>query len=665
MIEKLKSYPFFLKNNLTFLLIFFSLFLFFNELFRIVFLFHNMGSSAGSSLSGILLALIVGLRFDIAVFSFINIIPSAILLLPLSYLQIQKRFRIAAWGLILLNAPIFFVNGIDVAYFEYSGKRSTFELLVLKKDIFSFSPMLLLQYSWLVFIFMGMLAGIYYLLFRWHRGMRERSYFTVQRRAVDFLLMPAIVALMLVGMRGGLQLRALRPAMAFFSPDFFLGHVASNSAFNLIKSMGDSGAEKLLLLDDNKSVAYVRGKISGNYDGEYISNIYPLIRKTEFSDATKKYNIVIFVMESMNAENVGVLNSNAAVKNLTPNFDRLSRKGILFTNYHSNAKRSIEAFPAILNSLPDILQKPLITSEYETNATWGIGNILKSMGYKTFFFHGGRNGSMGLDQYAKISGFEKYYGMDEYTSAHGIKNFDEHWGIFDDAFFDYFFENISVQNSPYFATIFSLSNHHPYDLPAHGWDWLKTSKLTDPEKGMRYADESLGKFFARAEKMEQFKNTIFIITADHYTFNSLKPDRDIMTVYHIPLLLYAPGILKPSRDDRMANHLNLLPTLIDLMKIKTFHASAGKSLLDASGKGYFTFLQNNGIFTYAEDSEAVVTDFDKLRVFYMRKNNRWDEAMLSPVREIELYEAGISFYQTYHNIITTNTLTSRDYMRVE
>ena len=664
MLDKIKSYPFFLKNNLIFILLFFLLFLIANEVFRIVFFFYNFESSMNLGVSDFLIALLVGLRFDTAVFSFVNIIPVIFLLIPWSFLQIQKRFRQAAGILVLLNAPVLFVNGMDVAYFSYSGKRITFELFVLKNDVFSFSPVIFLQYSWLLILFFAFVYGMYFVLSLWHQKMLKVSYLTTQKRVVDYLILPAAVLLMFIGMRGGLQLRGLRPAMAFYSSDFFLGHVASNTAFNIIKNIGSSGTEKLHFLDDDKSLAIVREKISGSYDEGFISEKNPLLRKTKFNDEAKKYNVVLLVMESMNAENVGALNSNAASKNITPNFDSLAKKGILFTNYHSNAKRSIEAFPAILNSLPDILANPLITSEYETNATWGMGNILKSQGYKTLFFHGGRNGSMGLDQYASISGFQKYYGLNEYESVHGMDQFDGHWGIYDDSFFNYFYDTISSADRPFFATIFSLSNHHPYDLPKDGWDWLKNSSLTDPEKGMRYADEVLGQFFAKVEKDPKFRNTIFIVTSDHYTFNSLKPDRDIMTVYHIPLLIYAPGIIAPSVDGRMANHLNLLPTLLDILNINTYHASAGKSLFEPS-EGYFTFLQSNGIFTYAEDGEAVVTDFDKFRVTYMRNADAWKQVKLPPEREADLYEAALAFYQTYHNSIITNSLISAEFMKIE
>ena len=133
---------------------------------------------------------------------------------------------------------------------------------------------------------------MYFILLTWYRRMRKDSYFTVQRRIVDFIILPVALVILFVGMRGGIQLRALRPAMAFYSPDFFLGHVASNSAFNLLKSLGDSGAEKLAYMDETKSIEIVRKKISGGHDGAFISKNYPLVRKTAFSDSTKKYNIV-------------------------------------------------------------------------------------------------------------------------------------------------------------------------------------------------------------------------------------------------------------------------------------------------------------------------------------------------------------------------------------
>ncbi|MDH5655139.1 MAG: sulfatase-like hydrolase/transferase [Spirochaetia bacterium] len=665
MLERLKSYPFLLKFNFQFLVLFFTLFLIANLIFRIVFFLYNYDPSSELNIGGLFLSFLVGLRFDIAVFSIVNLIPAAILLLPLKFFQVQKHFFIYSSLMLLLNSPVYFLNGMDVAYFEYSGKRTTFELLVLKKDVFSFSPMLLLEYIWLLLIFAGLLYVKFYILRLWFRRVMKTSYFTVQRRVIDYILLPVLIGLLLTGMRGGLQLRSLRPAMAFFSPNYFLGHTASNSAFNVMKSFGTENSEKIHRLDEKKSIQVVRKLIEGKNDSNFISDQYPLLRKTNFQDSSKTYNVVLIVMESMNAENIGILNEAARKKDLTPNFDRLAQKGVFFSSYYSNAKRSIEAFPAILNSLPDILSTPLITSDYETNATWGIGNILKSRGYRTLFFHGGRNGSMGLDQYASISGFETYFGLNEYSAKHGMDRFDGSWGIYDDAFFIYFFEEIFQLESPYFTVIFSLSNHHPYKLPDQGWEWIKNSSLTDPEKGIRYADEVLGEFFKKAEKLPDFQNTIFIVTSDHYTFNSLKPDRDIMTMFHVPLLIYAPGILKPGRDDRISNHLNLLPTLLDLLKINTYHASAGRSLFEEPERD-FTFFQNNGLYTFAENDKAVVTDFDHLLIYYRRSGNKWivTEDFQENIKN-EMYETGLSFLQVYRNTVVGNALISSEFMKVE
>ncbi len=614
--------------NIKFILFNYIFFLVADFLFRLAFLYHNLPFSHNASPVELATGLLVGFRFDTVTFLIYSLPLIVLLILPIAYLKVGKWKSFAAAGMLIFNLPVLVLNGIDVAYFPFSEKRSTFELFILGSDLKSFSPTVALPYFPMFILFFSVIV-VYILLLR---KMNVRCE-TRKIQFLDFLISSVALVITLIGIRGGVQLRVISPAMAFVSPNPFVGHLGSNTAYNLISSLKYKNHPIIRDLKDQDAVKIVRGMVKNDFDGDFISNDYPLIRKSKFAKTLPQRNIILIVVESFNAEQVGALNGSEPALSLTPHFDALSRKGRLFTHYYSNAKRSIEAFPAILNSLPDVMGYPIITSNLETNSIHGIGSTLSSSGYTTAFFHGGRNGTMGLNRYASLSGFSSYYGLNEYQSQMGDLDYDGHWGIFDHAFAVYLEDVIQRMHQPYITVWFTLSNHHPYALPEKGWDALKKRNLSPYEKAFVYTDQVLGDFMEKAENDPAFKNTIFLITADHYTFTdsfSMKKNQDMFAIYNIPLLIYAPGIIAPGVDHRVASHLDLLPTVIDLLHMETYHASIGHSLVRPA-KNPFLYLQDNGIHLLMENDRAVFTNFQEMSGYQVRKKEnfpaQWESAI--------------------------------------
>ena len=135
----------------------------------------------------------------------------------------------------------------------------------------------------------------------------------------------------------------------------------------------------------------------------------------------------------------------------------------VFLHAYSNGKKSIEGIPSILSSMPSWMATPYLGSFYQGNNLKGIGAYLQEMGYDASFYHGGRNGTMSFDNFIATSKGGAYFGKNEYPSP---EDGDGHWGIYDMPYLHYFGKELTQKKEPFFSSVFTLSSHHPYKLPA-------------------------------------------------------------------------------------------------------------------------------------------------------------------------------------------------------
>ena len=73
------------------------------------------------------------------------------------------------------------------------------------------------------------------------------------------------------------------------------------------------------------------------------------------------------------------------------------------------------------------------------------------------------------------------------------------------------------------------------------------------------------------------------MTADHTRF---APPDDLHGLFHVPLLVYAPGLVPPQVRPETGCHADLLPTVLDLLRVPAVHSSMGRSLFDLSKPRY-------------------------------------------------------------------------------
>jgi phosphoglycerol transferase MdoB-like AlkP superfamily enzyme len=584
-------------------------------LLRVVFFWYNRGAGWDYEGRDVPLSLLVGVRFDLATIAILNGWVLLWMALPLSF--VVRRIRQLNLLLVIIHLPVLLLNATDVVYFGFSGKRLSHEFFTGGKDLANFSVTDLLPYWWLLLLVFSLSWGEFWLLNRTTKGLQLRSgnfWVQVRKWAAPVLM----VGLLLLAFRGGFQRRPMRPANAFATSSLFLGNVSLNSAYTVIQSLEIGNEPDVELMPMAEAVEASRELVRNDFDGPFKSEDYPLLRDTHFDGPERRLNVVILIIESLNASKIGCIRGQPLTESLTPHLDTLARHGRVYTNFYSNGSRSVQSLPAIFNSTPDLFERPVIGSSFETNQIWGIGNMLKSRGYHTSFVCGGHNGTMGFDSYSMVSGFDHYYGRNQYPGDASISG---NWGIHDHSTLSWLADLQDAFPQPFLNAWFSISNHHPFDLPADCPAQIAQSGISPMDKTVRYTDWAVGQYFRRIAKTAWAANTVFVITGDHCFYFADDPDRGDVQNFHVPLFLIAPG-LRPGMADRVGSHISILPTLIELLRLRTAYAGVGVSMFSQRNEP-FSLASVMGILSLSRKRDYLSTTLEKILGCYQYVDGKW------------------------------------------
>jgi phosphoglycerol transferase MdoB-like AlkP superfamily enzyme len=275
-----------------------------------------------------------------------------------------------------------------------------------------------------------------------------------------------------------------------------------------------------------------------------------------YADGLGKLNIVAIVEESFGAQFVGAYGDK---RGLTPNFDRLSHKGLLFANAYASGTRTVRGLGAIVTSMPPIPSEGIMKRPgSEGMANWG--EVLKGKGYQTSFLYGGHGVFDNMNHFFSTNGFA-------ISDIADIKEITQRtiWGVCDEDIFRHavkYYDAAATKGKPFFSVIMTTSNHQPYTFPA-GIPNVPV-KGGGRIAGVRYADYAIGKFIEQAEGTSWGRNTLFIIVADHDA-RVYGSEQVPMRHYRIPMLFLAPGHLRPRVVNTAMGQLDIAPTVMGIL----------------------------------------------------------------------------------------------------
>lgn len=534
----------------------------FMEITRLVFLWENYDLFHLTWKSFALISK-GGLLFDTSAILYLNCLWLALVFLPLHLKERPAFFKFEKWVYVVCNSLGLLMNLCDTAFFAYRQHRTTMAIF----DEFGGEGNLgkiiageAMSHWYLVLLFIAMVAGLW-LLYRPVKcdGKPIRRYYI--RRTIG---LGVWIVIFIWGVRGCTLSKVTRPISIGYAQRFATEPIdvdlVLNTPFAVLRTIGG-------MPDASPEFYPDPAELESIYNPEHQPATHAL------AGALRGHNVVFIVLESFSQEFVGSLNPDldeGRYKGYTPFLDSLIAKSVRFEHTFSNSGFSIDALPSLLASTPR-MARPFVVSPFSINHIQGIGEMLGNEGYHTAFFHGADNESLGLQAFVRSAGFRNYFGLTEYEASpdtNGHADFDGTWGIWDEQFFQYFAREIGKMPQPFVAGVFSLSSHHPFDLPANRVSEFPPEGKLEVCRLIRYTDDSLRRFFETAGKQPWFANTVFVISADHAFLNA--PAHEVynneMGKMKIPLIIYDPsGTLEPGVRPGIMQQIDVTPTLLGLL----------------------------------------------------------------------------------------------------
>ncbi|MBM3403427.1 MAG: LTA synthase family protein [Bacteroidetes bacterium] len=588
--------------------------------------------------------LFYGLRFDLSGFLMLNLFYLVMMLFPYPLYRHKWYHGLLNGYFGLANILGLMVNFIDIVYFRFTMKRMTadiFDYMGVGGDFSELVPQFLIDFWFPILIWLFFSVLVIFIIITVRIEPETKNIHTIRGYLLRAVLWISVILLGIVGIRGGFQYRPISIITASgYAPAKYIPAVI-NTPFSILRTMGEKGLKPLNHFKDE----------------ETLNRIYSPVHMPEPGVSFTPMNVMIIIMESLSLEHVGVYNhhlKDGKYQGFTPFLDSLSQHCLCFRGY-ANGKESIAGIPSVVSGIPSLMNKPYITSPYTANEYKGLADILKEKGYTTAFFHGGYNGTMGFDNFARSVGFERYLGMSEYNN---LSDYDGKWGIFDEPFFQFTLQEIDAMKSPFLACLFSLSSHHPYTIPKKYAGVFRKGDIPVQETIM-YADHALQQFFKKAQQSEWFNNTLFVITADHTSESYFPFYESTLGSFQIPIMYYVPADSLAGFSKAITQQIDIFPSILDYLGYEKPYFAFGSSVFKED-EPRFAIVYKSGQYMMVKDSQAYFFSTEEpIALYHLQPDSLLVHNMLDkdPVAHDPIVEFSRAFIQQYNNRMIENRIS--------
>ncbi|OYU81209.1 MAG: sulfatase [Flavobacterium sp. BFFFF1] len=581
---------------------------------RILFLCYNSNLIKVHSVWEFLTLYYHGLAFDTTAILYVNALFIVFSILPVLY-NTRKGYQTFLFYLYFItNLIAYATNFIDFIYYRFNFGRST---ITITDSVAHESNKALLFWNflinyWHVFLLFFGSACLWIYLYKKVKVKEDRVLFMGRYFIYSTLSFVAILVLCVGGMRGDFK-KSTRPINLIdanrYVKEISQADVVLNTPFAIIRTMFSNSFQKVNLVSQ----------------GTIDSLIVPV--KQYHNNPPTKPNVVIFILESNAREYFGSFNKEFNIPNYkgyTPFVDSLAQHSLIFTNAYSNGHKSIHAVSSVLAGIPSF-KDAFTSSPYPKQPTESLVSTLESIGYHTSFFHGAPNGSMGFLGYANILGTDRYFGKTEYNND---ADFDGVWGIWDEPFFQYFNRELGKQQQPFLATLFSVSSHEPYKVPAK-YEGKFPKGDVNIHQCIGYTDYALKQFFAKAKSQPWFKNTIFVLVGDHGNTVFYDEYKKEFNRNAVAMMIYRPDGKYAGVNRDYAQQIDLYPTILDMIGYQKPFRSWGRSLIGDSDEPPFVVKYSANLYQFMSGDYICTFDGKKAVGFYAKADKGMEHNLIS------------------------------------
>ena len=619
---------------------------------RVIYFFENYSFfSKDLSLSHVMEILGGGLVFDTSAILVTNIPYIVLMLFPLHVKENAAYQKLCRAVFLIINGLALAVNLCDAVYFRFTMRRTTTTVFSEFSNESNLGSILLtetLRHIYLLVLFVVIVWAMY----RCYRmtGLKYKTLSWWRYDLVTLLSLAALAPFVVAGIRGGFA-TAVRPITVSNANQYANRPVEAalvlNTPFSLYRTIG-------------KAVFVVPEYYSGEQE---MAQVYTPVHVPSDTLPMVKKNVVVLIVESFGREYIGALNrtlENSTYRGYTPCVDSLIAQSITFSHSYCNGRKSIDGMPSILSSIPMFVE-PFFLTPASMNHVSGIASLLAGEGYQTAFFHGAQRGSMGFQAFARSTGFQYYYGREDYDADSrfgGDDDFDGMWAIWDEPFLQYYATKMSEMKEPFMTAVFTASSHHPYVIP-------EKYKDVYPEEGIiihkciRYTDMAIGRFFQQASRQPWFKNTIFVLTSDHTNLSDHLEYQTDLGGFCSPIIIYEPGVTDqhPEVQQKIAQQIDILPTLMGRLRYPKPYFGFGIDVLNTPAEETWAVNYLNGIYQYVKQGYVLQFDGTRSRGLYALTDSLMRQNLCDQLPQQQQMEGELkAIIQQYMSRMTTDRL---------
>lgn len=543
---------------------------------------------------------LIGLRFDLILMSYIAFLPAVLLsLLPDSVLQYIKKFFNIYFIFFLFLFLLMELSTLDfINQYDTRPNRLFLDYLIYPKEVVG-----TLLKSYLPSLIITIILLNSALFFAFKHG--KKLFYPQESNYKTKLLLFLVVAFFLFwGARGSLTTkRPINASNAIFCSDQMTNSLGLNSfytvAFAAYSMKNEGDVKKYGKMDELEAYSRVKKYMDVT---EFLPGEVPFLHLQKPDVSQPNYNVVVFLQESLGAEYVGCLNGLP----LTPELDKLSKEGLLFTNLYCTGTRSVRGIEQVTAGFLPNPSESIVKLSGSQQGFFTLADAFGRHNYDTSFIYGGMANFDNMASFFNGNGFKNIIDETDFDADGKKYAMKGTWGYSDEDLAvkanEYY---KSLGKKPFFSLMFSTSNHEPFEFPDGRIKLYEQPKNT-VHNAMKYADFSIGKFFELAKKEAYFKNTIFVVIADH---NTRTYGKNLVPVnkFHIPALIIAPNVEKGITYDNLASQMDIPSTVLALSGITTKTPMVGRNLLKLpKGTKGRTIMLFHETYAFRVDDDIVI-----------------------------------------------------------
>lgn len=535
---------------------------------RIMFSIHNWDKLVDVSFGEWLMTFFYSIRLDLASAGFLSVLP--LLFLMFYFAHPTKFLKRLFMGVLLFEALItILIHAGEInAYPEWNHKLTSrvFTHLSNPDEVFRTA-----DYGMTIgFIIFSILEMVFaWRICRWlfKKMEMQQTWKLIFRIPATVLLFGVFSFLYLLMARGGWQSIPININSAFFSNKTVLNDVATNSTYYFGKSY---------LLYNRSEIDDLMPDINLKESARIVEEMYDYPREHSVKVLkNERPNVVFIILESWASEAIGTLSET---KGATPNFDALSKEGLLFTNIYATGGTSEIGNSSIFSGNPAIPEISISLQPEKSRKLNSINQDMQEWGYSSHYVFSGDL------KYGNIGGYFLDHGFqdvkDESDFPSGLKR--GKLNFFDEDLYDFLIDRMNSSKEPFLHCAFTGSTHSPYDYPKKGKQKF-TGIEADFMNSVVYADGAIKNFIEKCKKQAWYKNTLFVFVADHGHATPSSQSPSFNKYNRIPLLLYGEPLkdeYKGKRIEKLGAQSDIAATLIYQMNGDTSRYPWSKDLLN-------------------------------------------------------------------------------------